>query len=197
MPVGHVRPGWRPAETIWPAGRRAESGPVSVGQTTVRLPTFKINPRPRAQQRDAAQEQTWQRANRAGDSSAHRDRGEDGGLSGREPAGQRAALGAPEGQRTRSAPTCFPPRAWGRRPAGRISHACCRGLKEQDSANSPWLSQHPLPSTPPGGPWSVRGDKPRHDRLQTPRVSRSEGAGWVGPHTGPTRAEGPSWGRTL
>ena len=60
-PQGHVRPGWRPAENICPEEDGLNQAQVSVGQTAVRLPTFKINPRPRAQQRDAAQEQTWQR----------------------------------------------------------------------------------------------------------------------------------------
>ena len=51
---GRVHPGWKPAEKKCPEGDGQDQAQVSVEQTTVRLPTFKKNPRPQAQQRQAA-----------------------------------------------------------------------------------------------------------------------------------------------
>lgn len=48
---GCVRPGWKPAEKKCPTGDGQDQAQVKAGQTTVRLPTFKKNPRPQAQQR--------------------------------------------------------------------------------------------------------------------------------------------------
>lgn len=86
-------------------------------------------------------------------------------------------------------PPAFLPGPERTRPAAGAGPRLLPGaLREQDSANSPWLPQH-LPARPLEGPSLSARTSHEHDRLQTPRVSRSERDGREGPHTGPTRAE--------
>lgn len=108
--------------------------------------------------------------------------------------GSRQAAGCPrrtEGQRTRRAPTCFPPRAWGRAQQRATGATLAAGGSAGTGLCKLALAPAapPPPARPLEGPGLSAGTSHEHDRLQTPRVSRSEGAGREGPHTGPTRAE--------